>query len=648
MGALRREWPVRPSRLRRALFFTLTLLTAGCASGLLLDVLEANGMSGLELLGLALFFALFSWISAALWSAIAGFGVRLAGADPAGIDPGEAAGRSLQRRVALAMPIHNEDVQSVAAGLEAVWGSLQQESERGAFDLYILSDTTDAQIADAEEQMWRRLVVAYDAADRVFYRRRHERRGRKAGNIDDFVRRWGDAYECMVVLDADSVMTGRALVTLARLMEVHPEIGILQSQPLPMGRQTLFGRLIQFGTRLQSPMLSSGLAFWQLGESNYWGHNAIVRLRPFARYCQLPVLPGKPPLGGEILSHDFVEAAFMRRGGYEVRQLPELAGSWEEVPANVIDYAARDRRWTQGNLQHARVLWFPGLHPLSRWHFLTGIMAYVSSPLWLALLLLSSLLSAQQAHKTPTYFLKGLRSLFPYWPQIRAGETIVLLSLTLAVLLLPKILGAVLAIRDRVMRRQFGGVLRLCASLLLEQLFSVLLAPTMMVFHSTFVVQTLLGKSVGWSAQSRSDRGVSLREAFARQKWHLAFGLVWGAAVLWLAPRFFWWLLPVLAGLVCGIALTAATSAAGVSRLTRRLGLLLVPEETEPPPELVARSRLSSGVVPLSAPPSQNHSGSIHFGGKRSRLPIGIYGRLPLVPAPKPCDGGAQDRCGER
>ena len=238
---------------------------------------------------------------------------------------------------------------------------------------------------------------AHDAAGRVFYRRRLDRSERKAGNIAEFVRRWGAQYECMIVLDADSVMTGTALVTLARLMEAHPEIGILQSLPLPVGRETLFARLIQFGARLQSPMLSSGLAFWQLGESNYWGHNAIIRLRPFARYCVLPRLSGRPPLGGEILSHDFVEAAFMRRAGYEVRQVPELEGSWEEVPANVIDYAARDRRWTQGNLQHTRVLAFPGLHPLSRIHLLTGIVSYVSSPMWLALLLISSLLSAIEA-----------------------------------------------------------------------------------------------------------------------------------------------------------------------------------------------------------------------------------------------------------
>ena len=593
----RLRWHVR---LRRTLFFGLTFLTAGCASALLLDVLQANSLSGIELVGLLLFFALFAWIASAFWTAIAGFAMQLLGRDPAAIQLSEVAGRPLRTRTAIAMPVYNEDPRRVAAGLEAIWSSLAQESERGAFDFFILSDTRDPGIAAAEEAMWHRFLARHRAAGRVFYRRRRDRSEHKAGNIGDFVRRWGAGYEYMIVLDADSIMTGSALVTLARVMDAHPEIGILQSLPLPVGRETLFARLLQFGARLQSPMLSSGLAFWQLGESNYWGHNAILRLQPFARHCTLPRLPGKPPLGGAILSHDFVEAAFMRRAGYEVRQLPELIGSWEEMPANVIDYAARDRRWTQGNLQHARLLGFPGLHPLSRVHFLTGIVSYVSSPMWLALLLVSSLVSAIETTKRPQYFLPGPHTL-PQWPQIRAGETAVLFALTLVVLLLPKILGAFLALRDRRLRRQFGGAARLCISLLVEQFFSVLLAPSMMLFHSTFVAQTLLGKAVSWNAQDRSDRGVTLREAFRRQKWHLGFGLAWGAIMLRVAPQFFWWLTPVLVGLICGVWVTAWTSRTSAGRIAQRWGLLLIPEETAPPRELVAVRRANLDVLPASA-----------------------------------------------
>ena len=598
MESVSNALPAWQVRLRRTLFFGLTLLTSAAATGLLLDVLEANGVTGIEVVGLVLFFALFTWIAGALWTAIAGFGVELAGRDPAGIDVPELAGRALRTRTAVVMPIYNEDPVRVGAGLTAIWSSLGRESEAHAFDLFILSDTSDAHIAVEEEALWQGLSARF-GADRVYYRRRRERSERKAGNISDFVRRWGANYDCMIVLDADSVMSGHALVTLARAMEAHPQIGILQSLPLPAGRETLFGRLIQFGSRLQSPMLSAGLAFWQVGESNYWGHNAIVRLRPFAQHCTLPRLSGRPPLGGEILSHDFVEAAFMRRAGYEVRQLPELSGSWEEVPANVLDYAARDRRWTQGNLQHSRVLIFRGLHPLSRVHLLTGIVAYASSPMWLALLLLSSILSAIEAAKKPEYFSPGLQSLFPRWPQIRSGQIVVLFGLTLVVLLLPKILGAVLAMRQRLSRAEFGGSARLCVSLLVEQLFSMLLAPTMMLFHSTFVVQTLSGRSVSWNAQERTERGVTMREAFRRQKWHLVLGVVWGAAMLRLAPQFFWWLTPVLVGLLFGIPLTVWTSRTSAGGLFRRHGLLLTPEETAPPPELAVLESASEAMTQL-------------------------------------------------
>ncbi|MGN6454522.1 MAG: glucans biosynthesis glucosyltransferase MdoH [Steroidobacteraceae bacterium] len=595
MSERRHRWQLG---LRRALFFGLTVLTSAAATALLLDVLEANGIGGIEVVGLVLFCGLFTWITGALWTGIAGFVMRLTGRDSLGIDMAELAGRALRTRTAVVMPIYNEDTVRVGAGLIATWSSLARESEQAAFDLFVLSDTSDLRIAAEEERMVQALGARY-GANRIFYRRRLDRSERKAGNIADFVRRWGANYECMIVLDADSVMSGHALVTLARAMEAHPQIGILQSLPLTAGRETLFGRLIQFGSRLQSPMLSSGLAWWQAGESNYWGHNAIVRLAPFAQHCTLPRLSGKPPLGGDILSHDFVEAAFMRRAGFEVRQLPELPGSWEEVPPNVLDYAARDRRWTQGNLQHSRVLGFRGLHPLSRVHLLTGIVAYVSSPMWFALLLLSSLLSAIEAAKKPEYFWPGFQSLFPHWPQIRSGEIAVLFGLTLVVLLLPKILGAILAIGDRTVRRQFGGVGALCVSLFVEQIFSMLLAPSMMLFHSTFVTQTLLGRSVSWNAQDRSERGVTFREAFRRQKWHLALGVAWGAAMLYLAPQFFWWLTPVLAGLFAGIPLTVWTSRTSAGQLFRRMGLLLTPEETAPPAEIAALSRASEDIVGL-------------------------------------------------
>jgi membrane glycosyltransferase len=590
------------ARRRRLLFFGLTFVSSLLASLLMLDILRANSLTVLEAMSLVLFFGLFTWIAGAFWTAIAGFIIRLKGGDPLVIQAHDADGLAIHSRIALVMPVYNEDPRRTTAGLDAIWTSLSAQSESTAFDLFILSDTRKSDIAVAEEAAWRGLVARHGGSGRIFYRRRAQNVGRKSGNIADFVRNWGAAYTHMIVLDADSVMSGKSLVTLARLMDAHPGVGIIQTAPLPVGRDTLFARMIQFGARLNGPMLSSGLAFWQLGEANYWGHNAIIRLEAFASHCDLPRLPGQAPLGGEILSHDFVEAAFMRRAGYQVWLLPDLMGSWEEVPSNIIDFAARDRRWAQGNLQHMKVLTMPQLYWLNRLHMITGILSYATSPMWFGVLVLSSIITCQEAIQGYQYFESGTHTLFPVWPEYRDGEIAALLLATIVVLLLPKVLGATLAFMHGARRRAFGGGLRLVLSLLIEQVFSMLLAPPMMVFHSTFVLTTLAGKPVTWNAQDRGDRGVSFGDALARHRWQILLGIVWGAVILTFAPRFIWWMMPVLAGLLLSAFLTMISSRADLGVALRRLGLLLTPEETSPPPELAAMHRALSQDADAAVP----------------------------------------------
>lgn len=577
---------------RRVLFFGLTFLTSLSASALMADILRTNGFTVWEKASLVVFFVLFTWITGAFWTAVAGFVIQLIGRDRAVIHSSDGAGRPLKGRTAVIMPIYNEDTTRVFAGLDVIWTSLKARPEQAAFDLFVLSDTRKPEIGAAEEVAWARLVELHDAQGRIFYRRRKENLQRKAGNIADFVRSWGGAYDYAIVLDADSIMSGHALVTLAQSMDAHPEAGIIQALPTPAGRETLFARLIQFAARLNSLMLASGLAFWQLGEGNYWGHNAILRLREFAAYCDLPRLPGKPPLGGEILSHDFVEAAFMRRAGFKVWLLTDLGGSWEEVPSNVVDFAARDRRWAQGNLQHLGLLRMRGLHWLSRLHLVTGVLSYATSPLWLAALLLSSITVCLDAINGYQYFEPGSYSLFPTWPQYRDSEIVILLAGTISVLLMPKVLGATLALVKGKLRRSFGGGFHLLCSLLVEQLFSTLLAPSMMLFHTSFVVTTLAGHPVTWNAQDRGDRGITFREALSRHKWHVLIGLVWGGVLLAIAPRYFWWMSPILIGLLLSVPLTMLTSLRSAGLWMRRRGLLLTPEETEPPVELAALERL--------------------------------------------------------
>jgi membrane glycosyltransferase len=344
-----------------------------------------------------------------------------------------------------------------------------------------------------------------------------------------------------------------------------------------------------------------------------------MRVRVFADHCALPRLPGAEPFGGEILSHDFVEAALMRKAGYQVWMVPDLEGSWEQVPSNLLDFAVRDRRWAQGNLQHLGVMPLKGLHWVSRIHMITGVLAYVTSPLWLIVLVLSSIVTCQEAIRGYEYFEPGTYSLFPSWPEYRTGEIAVLLTITIVVLLLPKALGATLALVNAGRRKSFGGTRNILKSLLAEQVFSMLLAPAMMIFHSTFVLQTLFGMVVRWDTQDRDDRGITYREAFKRMKWHVAIGLVWGAVILTFAPRFIWWMAPVLIGLLASAPLTVLTSRASVGHKLREKGYFLTPEETNTPVELV-------GIEAVNSPEYHSPDDDFH--------PVPDHAPLRMEPAP--------------
>ncbi len=248
------------------------------------------------------------------------------------------------------------------------------------FEFFILSDTRDSEIAAEEERLWSLAIDAEMKRSQFFTVDEPKNVGRKAGNLEDFCQRWGAHYKYMVVLDADSLMDASTLQSMVQRMEADSKLGILQVPPRPINRNTWFARLQQFAASVYGPIFTEGLDAWADGQSNYWGHNAIIRVAPFAQHCGLPLLPGKAPLGGEILSHDFVEAALMLRSGWRVQLASDLDGSYEECPTNLLDYAIRDQRWCQGNLQHARLIVSEGFHPTSRFHMAMGVLAYLASP----------------------------------------------------------------------------------------------------------------------------------------------------------------------------------------------------------------------------------------------------------------------------
>ncbi|MDA8127996.1 MAG: glucans biosynthesis glucosyltransferase MdoH [Betaproteobacteria bacterium] len=583
-GGPRGRWQAA-ANLRRLALLVLVTAQVYFFTSAMAAVLPYHGRRMLEVAILIVFGVLTGWVSLGFWTAIMGFVVKVTGGDRFAISASAAADTPIgeQARTAVIMPICNENVARVFAGLRATYESLARTGELRHFDFFILSDSGDADNRVAEVDAWLALCRAVGGFGRVFYRWRQHRLKRKSGNVADFCRRWGADYRYMIVLDADSVMTGDCLASLVRLMEANPGAGIIQTAPQVAGRDTLYARMQQFANRVYGPLFVAGLHFWQLGESHYWGHNAIIRVEPFMRHCALGRLSGRGPLSGEILSHDFVEAALMRRAGWTVWIAYDLPGSYEEVPPNLVDELKRDRRWCQGNLMNVRLFLANGVHPAHRAVFLTGVAAYASAPLWFLFLLLSTGQLAEHALATPQYFERPFQ-LFPVWPEWDPQRAIALFSFTAALLFLPKILSVVLVWVEGA--KDFGGRLRLVLSMAVESLFSALLAPIRMLFHTSFVVAPLLGRGIQWKSPPREDVETGWGEALRRHGRHTLLGLAWAGGVYWLKPSYLLWLMPVVGALILSIPISVLSSRVTLGQRLRRLRFFLTPEELNPPLEL--------------------------------------------------------------
>ncbi|HEX3177642.1 MAG TPA: glucans biosynthesis glucosyltransferase MdoH [Methylomirabilota bacterium] len=575
----------RVARRRRLGLAALVVMQTTVAAWLLDRTFPYSSLTGLEVTTLAVFTVLWAWVSFGFWTAVVGFVVRWRNATRIwGADGPTAAGRAtgpLRTRTAIVVPICSEDVRRVFAGVEATYRSLAATGHLEAFDVYILSDTRDPETQSEEALAWADVCDAVSGYGRIFYRLRKHRIKRKSGNIADFLRRWGGNYDHMIVCDADSVLAGATVVQLVRLMERHPRAGIIQTIPAMVNRETLFARVHQFASRVYGPMLAAGLHFWQLGESYYWGHNAIIRCAPFMKHCGLSRLPGEPPLGGEIMSHDFVEAALMGRAGWEVWLACDLDGSYEEAPPTLLDELKRDRRWCQGNLQHLRLLFADGIRPGHRAIMAMGVIAYTSSLLWAAFLVLSTLAVAEKWLTVPVYF-TARHSLFPLWPQWRPELALALAGSTALLLVLPKLLSVLLIVRAR-RSAQFGSLPRLAASVLLEVVFSTLLAPVRMWFHAKFVVLTLLGRQIGWSAQVRTDAETRWRDAVRQHGISTVVALAWLGGIAALHWSLVWWLLPIVLALALSVPVSVYSSRVTLGRAFRRRRLFVTPEESRRP-----------------------------------------------------------------
>lgn len=430
--------------------------------------------------------------------------------------------------IALLIPIYNEATWDVFGNASAIMRELARNSGRDRYTLFILSDTQDPQIAALEERAFSTLQAEHDRST-VFYRRRIENTDKKIGNISDWIENWGAAYGAMIVLDADSLMSGVAIRQLAAALAADPDAGLIQSRPMLIGAHTLFGRVQQFSSSVYGWLLAEGLASWSQQEGNYWGHNAIIRTRAFAESARLPRLKAWRGEDRLILSHDFVEAGLLRRAGWAVRFLPRVDGSYEESPQTLIDFVLRDRRWCYGNMQHLKLLAARGFHVISRIHLLQGALAFLMSPAWLAVVILWSFVGT--ASEMPVSYFSPTNPLMPFWPEQKSDTAWLYMTIVYGMLLFPKLVGAVLFGMKRSTRRAYGSGAMYVGSICVEILLSVLYAPILMVQHTIATLYAFVGRKIAWTPQNRGD---------------LAYG--------WLATLRFHWVETLLgAGLLLGI-----------------------------------------------------------------------------------------------
>ncbi|MBU6409615.1 MAG: glucans biosynthesis glucosyltransferase MdoH [Verrucomicrobia bacterium] len=571
---------------RLFLLFSSGLALTGPVSMLFADLLWRTGWSASRTILLILFIILFWFICVGCMHGIFGFALRIFGTRRR-ISALNYRDRNIEGiSTAIVFPIYNEDIVRVHEGIRATYESLAKTGKLAGFDIFILSDTTDPDQWVEEEQRWYGLIRELGALGKIYYRRRLNNEGRKSGNIRDFLNAWGRRYRYFIVCDADSVMRGETIVDLVKLMEARPGAGLIQTVPAVVNAKTLFGRIQQFANRLYAPIYIAGLNYWTLDMGNYWGHNAIIRVEPFMQFCDLPQLPGRKPFGGQILSHDFVEAALMLRENREVWLAYDLDGSYEEAPETMIENARRDRRWCQGNLQHGLVLFARGLRGVSRIHLSLGIFCYLTGPFWLAFLITFAWIRWYQKYTGLSTI--TVHAFTPYLNLSGSAHALLIFVICMAVIMLTKVLSLVELAMDAQRRRAFGGMARATASVLCETLFSTLHAPLQMLWHTRFVISNFMGGSVGWASQQRGGAGVSWSYAFRRHWGHTLTGIAAGVFMWHLEHSLFWWLLPLLAGWVLAVPLSVLTSRPAIGARFRNLGLFLTPEETNPPPELVS------------------------------------------------------------
>ncbi|MQQ09995.1 glucans biosynthesis glucosyltransferase MdoH [Epibacterium sp. SM1979] len=555
--------PEQQAALWRILSFSPAMIVTALLGWVMYGWFADGGVTVLEGILLALIIFNFFWISFSVSTVLLGLYslarrtvVRRRGA----VTP---------QKVALLVPVYNEIPWYVLGNAQSMLEELNAQGSNHEYAMFILSDTRDDAIADQERRSVEALQAMLPPTMPLYYRRRADNVGRKVGNITDWVRRWGGAYDAMLVLDADSLMTGRAIAQLTGALARDPGAGLIQSFPQLIGAQSVFGRMQQFANTVYGLALAEGLARWAGHEGNYWGHNAIIRTRAFAACAGLPSLRSLTGKESLIMSHDFVEAGLLRRAGWSVQFLPRIKGSYEETPQTLIDHIQRDRRWCQGNLQHINLLNARGFRAISRFHLFHGAVGYLMAPIWFALLVIWAIIGRGEEASVLTYFSEANPTM-PSWPDMSEPRHVLVILLIYAMLLAPKLLAAIALPLSGKRYAEYGGAGQFLLSVLSEIILAILYAPILMVQQMIAVFRTLLGIQRGWAPQARDGGQYSWRTIAICHALETVSGAALCVGIA--AGMVSIWLVPIGVSLVLAIPLSALSGMPIRERIGRWMG----------------------------------------------------------------------------
>ncbi len=577
---------------RRVMFFSLCLLSAAGLLWLCWIALAPGGHSWVDYLLMVMFALVLPWNIIGFWNATIGFMVSMFNDNPLpAVFPSAQVDelKPIRQTTAILLCIRNESPARLVRNMTPMLRDLSASPWANQFHLYALSDTNDASVAEQEESVFGELSQKYQSTLPITYRRRTDNAGYKAGNIEDFCTRWGKLHEYMLVLDADSLMTAGSIMRLVRIMESNPQLGILQGLVVGMPSSSPFTRLFQFGMRLAMRSYTMGTAWWQGDCGPYWGHNAVIRLKPFIESCGLPLLPDRNGQPRHILSHDQVEAVLMRKAGFDVRVLPIEDGSYEENPPTMIEYMRRDLRWCEGNMQYVHLLNMKGIKSLSRFQLLNAIFMFLGSPAWIGLLVVGSV--AVSMETTPADFIDPTVGSWLFW-------------LMIVTCYLPKIASGLEVLFTADQRKAFGGAWSFAVSFVIETLFSLVVIAISWFNHAVFLFGLPFGRRAGWGAQARDDHSIPLDTAVRQFLPHTLLGVCVLAMLSIFQPSGVFYAAFIAGGLAISIPFAVLTSLPGVGRAMIRMGLARIPEELNPP-EILTNLGLSALALSGHASASQ-------------------------------------------